>query len=149
MHCFRCGSSSYHKSGQTRGKQRYRCRKCGYHFTNTHGRGYPPLLRLRALQLYTENVGIRSIGRLLGVDAATVVHWVRDEGRALMRQIKASLPEAIDAMDIIEIDEMWHYTQKKSANCGYGLLYLAAPGESSPSKWVLAVGKPSSGSGRE
>ncbi|NET71363.1 MAG: IS1 family transposase, partial [Sphaerospermopsis sp. SIO1G2] len=30
-----------------------------------------------------------------------------------MAQIKASLPEAIDSQDIIEIDEMWHYTQKK------------------------------------
>jgi hypothetical protein len=137
----KCGSTDNRKNGKTRGKQRYRCVGCGYNFTNTHGRGKPPELRLQALRLYTENVGIRSIGRLLGVDAATVVHWVRDEGKALMRQIKGSLPESVDALDIIEIDEMWHYTQKNSASCGYGLLYLAEPGESSPSKWVLAVGK--------
>jgi hypothetical protein len=142
MHCHRCGSSNYHKSGKIKDKQRYRCRDCGHHFTNMHGRGYPPEMKLQALRLYTENVGLRSIGRLLGVDAATVMHWVKDEGKKLMQQIKGSLPEAIDGMDIIEIDEMWHYTQKKNANCGYGLLYLVSPDASSPSKWVLAVKKP-------
>lgn len=151
MHCCHCGSVEYVKIGKTKCKQRYKCRGCGYHFTNTHGRGKSPELRLQALKLYTENVGLRSIGRLLGVDAATVLHWVRDEGRALMQQIKGSLPEMIDPMDIIEIDDpersgerrsqMWHYTQKKSANCGYGLLYLAPQDASSPSKWVLAVAK--------
>lgn len=141
MHCCRCGSSSHHKSGKTKGKQRYKCRDCGYHFTNTHGRGRPPELRLQALKLYTKNVGIRSIGRLLGVDATTALNWVRDGGRALMQQIKSSLPEAVDPLDIIEIDEMWHYTHKKTANCGYGLLYLVSPDASSPSKWVLAVAK--------
>jgi len=148
MHCVRCGSSSHHKSGKMQGKQRYKCRDCGYHFTNTHGRGYPPELRLQALKLYTENVGIRSISRLLEVSPATVVTWVRDEGRALMKQIKGSLPDQIDALDIIEIDEMWHFTQKKSASCGYGLLYLVSPDASSPSRWVLAAGKPLSGSGQ-
>ena len=141
MQCIQCQGTDYRKNGRTKGKQRYVCKGCGYNFTNTHGRGKPPEMRLQALKLYTENVGIRSISRLLGVDPATVVHWVRDEGRALMRQIKGSLPESVDALDIIEIDEMWHYTQKKSASCGYGLLYLATPGESSPSKWVLAVAK--------
>jgi len=141
MHCMKCGGTDYRKSGKIRGKQRYRCVACGYNFTNTHGRGKPPEMRLQALKLYTENVGIRSIARLLGVDAATVIHWVRDEGKALMKQIKGALPESVDALDIIEIDEMWHYTQKKSASCGYGLLYLALPGESSPSRWVLAVAK--------
>ena len=110
MHCVRCGSVEYFKNGKMRGKQRYKCKDCGYNFTNTHGRGYPPELRIQALKLYTENVGIRSIGRLLGVNPSTVVHWVRDEGQSLMQQLKHSLPASLDAMDIIEIDEMWHYT---------------------------------------
>ncbi|MGL5784053.1 MAG: IS1/IS1595 family N-terminal zinc-binding domain-containing protein, partial [Alphaproteobacteria bacterium] len=35
MHCRRCSSLDYRKSGKMRGKQRYRCLGCGYHFTNT------------------------------------------------------------------------------------------------------------------
>lgn len=77
MPCKRCGSSDYRKSGKMRGKQRYNCRACGYHFTNMHGRGYPPELKLQALRLYTENMGLRSIARILEVDASTVMRWVR------------------------------------------------------------------------
>lgn len=114
MHCAKCGSVEYRKNGKTKGKQRYRCVICGYNFTNMHGRGYPPEMKLQALRMYTENVGLRSIGRLLGVDVATVMHWVRDEGRKLMEQIRGAVPESLEGMDIIEIDEMWHYTQKKA-----------------------------------
>tara|TARA_B100001939_G_C16747270_1_gene532372 strand:+ start:132 stop:533 length:402 start_codon:yes stop_codon:yes gene_type:complete len=129
------------------GKQRYRCKGCGYNFTNLHGRGYPPALRLYALKLYTENVGIRSIARLLGIDPSTIVHWVRDEGKKVMEQLKASIPDSLPEMDIIEIDEMWHYTQKNSANYGYGLLCLDSPDKSLPSKWDLVVQSHSKNSG--
>jgi hypothetical protein len=59
-------------------------------------------------------MGLRSIGRILGVNASTVMHWIRDEGKKLMEQIKGSLPETLDEMDLIEIDEMWHYTKKRA-----------------------------------
>jgi len=99
--------------------------------------------------MYTENVGLRSIGRLLGVDVATVMHWVKDEGGKLLEQLRRAVPDSLDGMDIIEIDEMWHYTQKKNASFGYGLLYLVTPGASSPSRLVLVAGKPSKNFGQE
>ena len=148
MYCMKCGSGDYRKNGKTKGKQRYRCVSCGYNFTNTHGRGYPPEIRLQALKMYTENLGLSSIGRLLGVDAATVMHWVRDEGKKLLEQLRRAVPQSLDGMDIIEIDEMWHFTQKKNANFGYGLLYLNEPGASSPLKLVLVARKLSSASGQ-
>lgn len=139
MHCSRCGSSDYFKNGKMKGKQRYRCKECGYNFTNLHGRGYPPALKLHALKLYTENVGIRSIARLLGVDPSTIVHWVRDEGKQVMAQLKASIPDSLHEMDIIEIDEMWHYTKKNGTSYGYGLLYHDSPDKSLPVRWVLVA----------
>jgi transposase len=148
MHCARCGSTDYTKSGKVRGKQRYKCRDCGYHFTNTHGRGYPPEIRLQALRLYTENMGLRAIGRFLGIDPATVMHWVEDEGVKLLEQLRNRIPESLDGMDIIEIDEMWHYTQKNGAKSGFGLLYLETHDASSPLKWALAAVSPSKSSGR-
>ncbi len=141
MYCAKCGHKDYRKNGKMRGKQRYRCLKCGYNFTNTHGRGYPPEVRLQALRMYTENMGLSSIGRLLGVDTATVMHWVRDEGKKLMEQLRRAIPKSLDGMDIIEIDERWHFTQKNSGNFGYGLLYLKGPGASSPLKLVLVAEK--------
>ena len=40
MHCSRCSSESFHKSGKMNGRQRYRCRDCGCNFTRPQGRGY-------------------------------------------------------------------------------------------------------------
>jgi hypothetical protein len=98
-------------------------------------------MKLQALRLYTENVGLRSIARLLGISPTTAMRWIADAGRQVMETMKASLPAGVDGMDIIEIDEMWHYTQKNSANFGYGLLYLGSRGASSPSMWALVVAK--------
>ncbi len=139
MYCSRCGSTACFKNGKMRGKQRFRCKGCGYNFTNSHGRGYPPALKLQAFQLYTENMGIRSIARFLGVSPSTVMRWLRDEGRDIMAKIKNSLPDALPPQDIIEIDEMWHYTQKNAENYGYGLLYLASHDAFSPSKLALVA----------
>lgn len=148
MHCGRCGSGSYHKSGRMKGRQRYLCRDCGYHFTNTHGRGYTLETKLWALRLYKEGVGFRGIGRLLGVSNVTVLKWMRDIGEQLKNQALAQLPADVDAMDVIEIDEMWHYTQKNSANYGYGLLCLVPRDASLPLKWAAVAEKRSDGSGR-
>lgn len=141
MHCNRCGSVNYCKSGYARGRQRYKCRDCGRHFTNAHGLGHPPIKQVQALQLYAENMGIRSISRHLGVSPATVVLWVRDRGQKLIEQLRQSIPKKVDSMDIIEIDEMWHYCQKNSENYGYGLLYLATQDGSSPLRLALVAPK--------
>lgn len=149
MYCCQCGSANYRKNGFTRGKQRYLCKDCGYNFTNNHGRGYPLEVQIQALKLYSENMGIRSIARFLEVDPSTVMLWVRNEGQKLMKRLRQAVPRSIDGMDIIEIDEMWHYTQKNNANSGYGLLYLEKPDASSPSKLALVVVKPCASSGQK
>jgi transposase len=61
------------------GKQRYRCKSCGFNFT-TGFRGKPIELRQRALQLYLDGLGFRAIGRILGVSNVTVLNWVRAYG---------------------------------------------------------------------
>lgn len=58
------------------------------------------------MKLYTENVGIRSIGRLCRYGCRYGGALGAYEGKALMNQIKGSLPESVDTLDIIEIDEM-------------------------------------------
>lgn len=61
------------------GKQRYRCKSCGFNFT-TGFRGKPIELRQRALQLYLDGLGFRAIGRILEVSNVTVLNWVRAYG---------------------------------------------------------------------
>ena len=42
----------------------------------------------------------------------SVLNWVRGAGEKIKELLLAQTPASIDAMDIIEIDEMWHYTKK-------------------------------------
>jgi len=149
MHCIKCQSRDYCKNGMMRGNQRYRCKSCGYNFTNMHGRGHSPDKRLAALKLYKEGLGFSGTGRVLGVSDVSVLNWVKDAGEKIKETLLAQIPPAIDGMDSIEIDEMWHYTQKNSASYGYGLLCLAPHDASLPWKWAVVATKRSSGSGQE
>ncbi len=149
MHCGKCGCVSYHKSGFSNGKQRYKCKDCGYHFTRSYGRGQPPDKKLQALKLYKEGLGFRAIGRIIGVSNVTVLNWMRDVGAAVRDTVLAGLPQDIEGIEILEIDEMWHFTQKKPTSCGYGLLCLASPDVSLPWRWAVVVPKPSESSGHD
>ena len=141
MHCGKCGSVEYHKSGFTNGKQRYKCKACAYHFTRSYGRGQPPEKKLMALRLYKEGVGFCGIGRLLGVSDVAVLKWIRKMGQELRDMVLSQMPEDIESIEIIELDEMWHFTQKKRTSSGYGLLCLASQDASSPWQWALVAPK--------
>ncbi len=140
MHCPKCSGEAFHKDGVIKGRQRYRCKGCDCRFTQSRRHGHGLDKKLQALALYREGLGFRAIGRLLGVSNVAVLKWIRafaDETRARM------LCEPLDLkdMDVVVLDELWHYTQKNSASSGYGLLYLCAPDGSSPSRWALVVPK--------
>ena len=138
MQCPKCNSSSNHKDGFASGKQRYRCKSCDCRFTQSHKRGYSFEKKLEALRLYKEGCGFRRIGRLIGVSNVTILNWIKAFGDEAKRQV-LSQPVDLDDMDIVVLDELWHYTQKNSANYGCGLLYLCEPDVCLPSKLALVV----------
>ncbi|KAA6306338.1 hypothetical protein EZS27_042007 [termite gut metagenome] len=64
-----------------RGHQRYKCKDCHYTSTVEKRSGeYPESERKKALQLYLEGLGFRSIGRYLEVSNVTVLKWIRSFG---------------------------------------------------------------------
>jgi transposase-like protein len=148
MHCPKCLSSSFHKDGFVSGKQRYRCKRCDCRFTQAHKHGYDFEKKLDALRLYKEGCGFRRIGRLLRVSNVTVLNWIKAFGEEAKDHI-LSQPVDVQDMDVIILDELWHYTQKNSEKYGYGLLYLCGRGNSLPSKLVLAVPNHSKHSGED
>lgn len=149
MHCKHCGESDYRKDGWTRGVQRYFCKCCGRRFTESDRRtSYRDQQRLMVLTLYKEGVGFRGIERITGVSHVTAMRWIRELGREIKQQVLRSLPEDLPHMDMVVIDEMWHYTQKNKTSCGYGLLCLTSRDGCSPSKWALVVPNHSSDSGQ-
>lgn len=143
MHCPKCKESRYHKSGKVMGRQRYKCKNCGCNYTQSHKHGYAMEKRLMALKLYLEGMGLRGTGRMLGVSNVTVLNWIRNYGQSVKQYVIENMPNDIREIDIIEIDEMWHFTVKKNENSGSGLQSTERIKKSSLSPLVVAVRKPS------
>jgi len=128
--CKKCDSLEVYKNGIVRSKQRYKCKKCGYNFTQGDKRkalSKPEILKNQAIQLYLLGLGFRAIGRFLGVSNVSVLNWVRQYGAKseLMIDTKTEI-------EVMELDEMWHYCQKKKARFGSGWQFVVIAKKSSP-----------------
>ncbi|WP_375415950.1 hypothetical protein [uncultured Hymenobacter sp.] len=85
--CPKCDAIDATKSGIIAGRQRYKCRNCGYHFSVAKaGREVDSYYVIKALQLYIEGVSYREIERLLGVSHVSVMNWVKKYGMKAPRQ---------------------------------------------------------------
>ena len=97
--CPRCVKECCVKDGIVRGRQRWRCRECGYRHT-VQQRGKDPHLKRQAVELYLEGLGFRSIGRCLKVSHVTVYNWIRGFGQTLEALRNA------EAIEIVEMDNI-------------------------------------------
>ena len=120
MNCPKCYSDEKVKNGIKYNKQRYKCKGCGCSFTQSHRNGASLETKLIALKLYLEGMGFRSIGRIMNVNNVTVLNWIRTMGASIKTYVRTHMPDDIRHVDVIEIDEMWHFRLKKSENYGYG-----------------------------
>ena len=78
MQCPHCANPDSIRYGTCRGVQRYRCQACQQTF-QTIQRGKDPALKQQACQLYLEGMGMRAIGRVLGIHHKTVSRWLVQE----------------------------------------------------------------------
>lgn len=134
MQCKRCQNKKYVKNGFDKGKQRYKCKSCGYNFTDTSPRGCPFDTKLQALHLYLEGLGFRSIARFLKVSNVAVLNWIKSFGANIESQTPAKVY-------FMEIDEMYHYVQKKTQSYGSGWLLIELKAKSLEAKPVTVVEK--------
>ena len=143
MHCPKCYSESYVKNGNKYKKQRYKCKKCGCHFTQSRLRGASLETKLKALRLYLEGMGFRAIGRIMGVNNVTVLNWIRTLGKSVKIYVQTQLPDDIRNVDVIEMDEMWQFTRKKNGSFGFGSLSIDIPKKCSPFQLEVEAKRPS------
>ena len=116
MKCPKCRHAEAVKNGKIKGKQRYKCRSCGCNYTTSSMARTPIETRAECVRLYLEGVGFRGISRLTGISHVTVMKWIRKLGT----DIERLRPQSGEKVSIMELDEMWHFIQKKhkSAGCG-------------------------------
>lgn len=81
---------------------------CGAQYTpNPKEQGYPKSVRKRAVQMYVDGMGLRKIGRHLGVHHRTVSLWVKAHAASLPK------PPMPDKVSTAEMDELFTFIGKK------------------------------------
>ena len=119
MNCPKCKSSSFVKNGSVAGRQRYKCKDCGYNYTVEQKSDIKSKETKRlALSMYLEGLGFRSIGRILNISHGTVYQWVKRWGE------QVELPRSGEVSEIVELDEIHTYVESKKTTDGYGLLLI-------------------------
>jgi transposase len=104
------------KNGIVAGKQRYKCKDCGYRFREGDRRTSEKTAAKKALCVLFYSLAkgtFRGLGRILNTNHTLVYRWIREFGEAL--------PEPAVSGEIVEMefDEMWHFIGKKKENCGH------------------------------
>lgn len=119
--CPKCHAEQSVKNGHHLGRQRYRCKACGFQFTRVNPRGRPASEKAAAVLLYTMGLSLNSIARIFKVSAQSVLRWVRNFAEKTYEK-----PEPREAV-VVELDEMWHYLGSKKTSYGSGKLIVALP----------------------
>ena len=116
--CPKCDSDEATKSGVISGRQRFKCRACGYHYTVAKvGREVDSYYVIKALQLYIEGVSYREIERLLGVSHVSVMNWVKKYGVKAPRQ-----PDYHPTYKILNHKELAEFFQQPGNLKGAGMM---------------------------
>ncbi len=112
--CPQCHHTHVIKHGKRLHKQRFRCKHCLFTFVEQDTRAYPESMRRFAIYLYLQGQSLRSVAKTLMVSPATVMLWIRHAGEEVMKResTKRFIAE-------VEIDEMWHYLEKKKRDYGF------------------------------
>ena len=120
--CKFCLSESFVKNGFVRGKQRYKCKDCLKSQVVGDARvSYTLEQKQLAVTMYVNNCGFRRIGHILQIPYQTVSKWVKEAGQILEQKL-AEREEESRKINILEMDELFTYVQKKLNKSVYGLL---------------------------
>jgi len=114
MRCRKCGSEDSVKNGHHLGRQRYKCKGCGFQFTKEQAKGKDVETKCLSAILYVNGLSFRAIAKIVKASHKAVYDWVRKFGIDTYERAKPSGPIAV------ELDEMWHFVGSKKTSFGYG-----------------------------
>jgi transposase-like protein len=128
LSCKSCGSSEAVKNGFVKNKQRYKCKSCGRTFREGDKRQIHDFdKKVKVLKLYLEGAGIRSISRVEGVSPPVILDLIKDYSKIIKEKLnEIKLPESAKEIQILELDELFTYCQKKLTKSTSGLLLIGS-----------------------
>jgi transposase-like protein len=120
----KCSSESVFKSGFVKSAQLYKCKECSRQFVPTRHHGKTQTEKLTAILLYINGLSLRTIARLMHVTATAILKWVRQYA---LENYEKPKPQTNTTTVAIELDEVWHYLQRKKTSFGFGRHIVALP----------------------
>lgn len=134
--CKKCKSEKTVTIGKTRGKQRYKCKECGYNFVIGDARVNEKIIALKALCVLFYSLGKSSygmLGKLVDRNRSLIYRWIKEAG------INTEKPVIDNEATKIEFDEMWRFIQSKKLNFDSSKLVTVVAGELSPGLSVIVI----------
>lgn len=105
VECKRCGSTETVKNGIVRGKQRYLCKQCGYHFVEGDQRENKNSYLLKILCKLFRILGAgqcRTIGAYLKRDTSLIHRWMNETSFEYKQRWKGYAYEFKDIYGVFE-----------------------------------------------
>ena len=134
--CKNCKSEKVVKSGKVRGKQRFKCKECGYNFVIGDERTNEKIEAMKALCVLFYSLGKGSynmLGKLFNRNRSLIYRWIKEAG------LNTEEPIIDNEITQIEFDEMWHFIQSKKLNFGSSKPLTVVAGELSPGFSVVVI----------
>jgi transposase len=140
--CKNCKSTVVTKSGRVNGKQRYRCKGCGCHFTEGDARTNEKIAAKKAMCVLLYSLckaSFRMLAKIFDTSPSLTYRWIVEAGCRLPER---SVPGDITEM---EFDEMWHFVKSKKTNYGSSRRLTVAHGELWPGCSAIVILQPFGG----
>jgi transposase-like protein len=143
VNCKKCLSEKVAKGGFVRGKRRYICKECSYHFIEGDQRTDDKIIAKKAMCVlfYTLGKGsFRMLAKIFNTQPSLVYRWIVEAG--------AKLPDTEVSGEIqeIEFDEMWHFVGSKKTSSGSSKPLTVVHGELWPGCLATVILQPSAAS---
>ena len=114
--CKKCGDLRVIKNGVVREKPRFRCKACGYNFTQGDGRtDYDAQTKQLAVRMYLNNCGFRRVAEILELPLTTVFVWIQRAGQIVDEMVRERAQDT-GGIEILEMDELYTYVKKSQEN---------------------------------
>jgi transposase-like protein len=111
--CKKCKGTHVVKNGNQDGIQRYKCKECGSVFRDKEPK-YSAELKLEAITMYINSMGIRAIARVKKVHHSLISSWIKKSGQVAKEAFSTKLQEIQPSnISILELDELFTYVKKR------------------------------------
>ena len=132
--CPKCNSEKLIWNGTAMGLKKRLCKECGFQFTRVTPKGRSASDKLKAAYLYSNGMSMRAIGKFMNCSTQSVMVWIRQISKLLGDK---PLPQS--KYVTLELDEFWHYLEKKVKRGGSGKLIVANQTDSLTGKSVTVI----------